>query len=134
MPVSFKRPKKITIVKRTPEDDLELCDDCGGINAMASTAVKVDCSACDSTGYSNFYMRYNRTAYYRPGSFKRWDAQAGGLTYVGDCSIKVDSSHADEINGASFIEMDGVAWKPSVIREPGEGFGQSRLVIALTRM
>lgn len=133
MPVSFKKLRPITIVKRTATSDLELCDVCGGLNAMASTAVKIDCSGCDSTGYSNFYQRVEASASYRPGSVKRWDSVAGQLDYLGECSIKLDSRYRRLLGVADHIEMDGVAWRFTVLREPGESFGQPRLVLSLSR-
>lgn len=133
MPTSFKTPKPITIVKKTPTDDLVLCDECGGLNAMASTAVKIDCPVCGTTGYSNYYQRIGATAYYRPGAIKRWDAQAGAVSYVGECSIKLDAKYKRILSQSEYVEFDGLKWRFSVQREPGEGFGQHRLVLALTR-
>jgi hypothetical protein len=133
MPISFKTPKPITIVKRTPQDDLVLCDVCGGLNAMASTAIKVDCTGCGTTGYSNFYTRISAMATYRPGAVKRWDAVAGSVSYTGECSIKLDARYKQILAASEHLEFDGIKWRFSVLREPGEGFGQHRLVLALTR-
>ena len=133
MPTSFKRRKDITIVKKTPTSQLEFCDTCGGINAMASTAVKVDCPECGTTGYKNFWTRIGAKAYYRPGAVKRWDAVAGALSYLGECSIKLDARYKNLLASASHIEFDDAEWRFNVLREPGEGFGQHRLVLALTR-
>ena len=100
---------------------------------MASTAVKVNCEGCGKTGYSNFYTNIIANASYRPGAIKRWDAQAGQVDYSGECSIKLDSRYKEFLNTAEHIEMDGIKWNFHVLREPGEAFGQPRLVIALTR-
>lgn len=133
MPVSFKNMKSITIVKKTPTGELVLCDECGGLNAMASTAVKIDCPVCGTTGYSNFYKRIDAKASYRPGAVKRWDSIAGQLDFLGECSIKLDSRYKRLLATAEHIEMDGIAWRFNVLREPGESFGQARLVLSLTR-
>lgn len=133
MPISFKPPKPIFIVTRTPEEDLEFCDTCGGINAMASTAVKIDCTECGTTGYSNYWRRIGATAFYRPGAEKRWNNTAGGMEYFGECSIKLPSQYEDLLESADHIEMDGVRWSFNVLRSPGEGFGQKRLVVSLAR-
>lgn len=133
MPVSFKNQKPITILKRTPQADLVLCEVCGGLNAMASTAVKINCDGCGTTGYSNFYRTINAMASYRPGAVKRWDHVAGQLDYLGECSIKLDSRYKQLLATAEHIEMDGIEWRFNVLREPGEAFGQPRLVLSLTR-
>lgn len=133
MPVSFKNPKSIVILKKTPSAELQLCDVCGGLNAMASTAVKINCEGCGTTGYSNFYSRIHAMASYRPGAVKRWDHVAGQLDYSGECSIKLDSRYGRLLATAEHIEMDEVAWRFNVLREPGEALGQRRLVLSLTR-
>lgn len=133
MPVSFKNKKQITILKKTATADLQLCDVCGGLNAMASTAVKVNCTGCGTTGYSNYYTSIPALASYRPGAVKRWDHVAGQLDYLGECSIKLDSRYSQLLATAEHIEMDGVAWRFNVLREPGEALGQPRLVLSLTR-
>jgi hypothetical protein len=133
MPISFKPLKNITIVRRTPTASLVLCDVCGGLNAMASTAVKVDCTGCGTTGYSNFYSDIYAQASYRPGSVKRWDSVAGQLSYLGECSIKLDSRYKRILEAAEYIKMDGIDWKFSILREPGEAMGQARLVLSLSR-
>jgi hypothetical protein len=125
--------KSINIVRKTPTGALVLCDVCGGLNAMASTAVKIDCTGCGTTGYSNFYNTIPASASYRPGAVKRWDSYAGQLDYSGECSIKLDLRYKRLLEAAEFIEMDGVEWKFNVLREPGESFGQARLVLSLTR-
>lgn len=133
MPVSFKNLKPITIVKKTPTSALVLCDVCGGLNAMASTAVKIDCEGCGTTGYSNFFTRIDALASYRPGAVKRWDSYAGQLDYSGECSIKLDSRYKRLLATADHIEMDETEWKFTVLREPGEAFGNARLVLSLSR-
>ena len=133
MPVSFKPLIPISIVKRTPSGELVLCDVCGGLNAMASTAVKINCEGCGTTGYSNFYIRIDAMASYRPGAVKRWDSAAGQLDYLGECSIKLDSRYKRLLDTAEHIEMDGVEWRFAVLREPGKAMGQSRLVLSLSR-
>lgn len=133
MPVSFKNLKTITIAKRTSTADLQLCDVCGGLNAMASTAVKINCEGCGTTGYSNFYMKIPANASYRPGAVKRWDQVAGQLDYLGECSIKLDIRYAKLLATAEYIEMDDITWKFTVLRQPGEAFGQARLVLSLSR-
>lgn len=106
---------------------------CGGLNAMASTAVKIDCTGCGTTGYSNFYSSIPTQASYRPGAVKRWDAVAGHVDYSGECSIKLSTQYREALATAEYIEMDGIKWRFTVLREPGEAFGQARLVLSLAR-
>ena len=133
MPVTFKRSKLINIVIRTPDEDLVFCDVCGGVNAMASTAVKINCEGCGTTGYSNYWTTVPVSGSYRPGGERRWNATAGAIEYFGECAIKLPARYESLLTDASHIEMDGVNWKFNVLRSPGEGFGQKRLVVSLAR-
>lgn len=133
MPTSFKRPITVSLKVKTPENQLEFCSECGGLNAMGRVAVKIDCTACDTTGYSNYYTTYHIPAYYIPGGVKRWDAVRGGVVYQGESAIKLDSSYKSLLNSTEYIEFNNVKWNFSSISDPGASFGQERSVLALTR-
>ena len=133
MPVSFKPPRLLYIVTKTPQEDLEFCDVCGGINAMASTAVKVNCESCGTTGYSNYYTRTPVFGSYRPGGDKRWNPVEGAVSYFGECSVKLPAIIGPFLEEAVHIEMDGTPWNFNVMRTPGAAFGQERIVLSLSR-
>lgn len=100
---------------------------------MGNVAVKVDCTECDGTGYENYFTIVNLPAYYRPGPVKRWNAIAGRLDYLGDCSIKVDVTYNDVISQSHHLEFNGAQWSFNFLRDPGAAMGQPRLAFALTR-
>ncbi len=133
MTFSFKPTKPITLVMKTPDADLEFCDVCGGLNTRSRTAIKIDCENCGGTGYENPYQRIMAKASYRPGAVKQWNTQAGALDYLGETSIKLDAKYKTALANAEWIEMDGIEWKFTTLREPGEAMGQHRLVLALAR-
>jgi hypothetical protein len=130
---TFKNRKPIALVVKTPPEDLEFCDVCGGINARARTAAKIDCEACGGTGYQNPYQSIAVYASYRPGAQKRWNASSGAVDYFGECSIKLDYKYKNVLDHTEYIMMDGIDWKFQTLREPGEALGQHRIVLALTR-
>lgn len=131
--IGFKTLVPATVVTATPDGDRVVCSECGGINAMASVAAKIDCSTCDTTGWDNPYQYHDIKVSYRPGAVTRWDKQAGSLVYFGECSIKADKRYAGILHDVKWIEMNGIKWNPSVLREPGRAFGQHRIVLALSR-
>lgn len=133
MTFSFKNPKSVALVYRTPEEDLVFCEVCGGINARARASAKIDCTECDGTGYQNLYSRVFVSASLRPGAVTRWNVQAGALDILGECGIKLDGKYKNFLSSTEWIEMDGAEWKFTTTREPGEALGQHRLVLALTR-
>jgi hypothetical protein len=131
--IGFKQTKPIKLITRTPPEDLVYCDVCGGINAMASTAVKIDCTACGTTGYQNLWSSIDAAASYRPGAIKRWNQVAGAVDYIGECSIKLDIRYKDFLPQIEWIEMGGTKYAFTFLRDPGEAFGQPRMVLALSR-
>ena len=134
MTTSFKRPILISLYSKTPSSDLIFCSECGGINALGRVAVKVDCTTCDKTGYSNYYTVVQIPAYYIPGGIKKWDAQRGGVVYQGESAIKVDKDkYEDLLNNSEFIEFNNIKWNFSSVANPGQAFGQERLVLSLSR-
>ena len=133
MPTTFKNLKPIQIRAKTPQEDLILCTECGGLQAMAQTSIRLDCDNCSGTGYENYYQTFNANASYRPGSISRWNQVEGRVDFFGDCSIKLDYSYKSLIDRASHILMDGILWKFQLLREPGEAMGQKRIVLLLSR-
>lgn len=100
---------------------------------MGNVAIKVDCTACGQTGYSNYYTRQTMPAYYIPGAIKRWRIQRGGMDFPGESAIKVDAIYADVLEAAQYIEFNGKQWQFTMIRDPGAAMGQERIIIALNR-
>lgn len=133
MPVSFKRPIRISVYKKTDSDDLVFCSVCGGINALGRVAVKVDCTNCEGTGYENYYTIQDMPAYYIPGGIKQWDILRGGVVYQGQAGVKVDAIYESVLNGAEFIEFEGIKWQFTSVSDPGRSMGQRRLLLALSR-
>lgn len=133
MPVSFKQRIFVTAYTKTPADELILCSDCGGLNALGRVAVQIDCTTCNMTGYENYYTAATIPAYYIPGGIKRWDVQRGGVVYNGEAAIKVDAVYEDSINSAEYLELDGIRWQFTSVSDPGKAFGQRRLLLALNR-
>jgi len=133
MPVSFKRPINVEVYSRTPADQLVFCDECGGLNALGRVAVKIDCDACDTTGYENFWTIRTIVGYYIPGGIKRWDIQRGGVVYQGEAGLKVDAVLEDLLADADHLQFDGIKWQFTSISDPGQALGQRRLLLALSR-
>lgn len=133
MPTTFKNLKQIQIATKTPEEDLVLCTECGGLQAMAMSSIRLDCDNCDGTGYENLYTTSFASAAFRPGAIAQWNYAQGGVTYVGECSIKLDYRYRELLDSASYIVMDGISWKFSFLRQPGEALANKRVVLALSR-
>lgn len=131
--IGFKQLIPANLVVKTPEDELIPCSECGGINAMASVAAKIDCSTCGTTGWENPYQRLSIGVSYRPGAVKRWDQVAGAVSYIGECSVKLDANYLDILSVAKWIELNGAKWNFTIMRDPGRSFGQHRIVLALSR-
>jgi hypothetical protein len=100
---------------------------------MGNVAVKVDCTECGGTGYDNLWTEVTLPAYYTPGPVKRWNPVAGGVTYFGNCLIKLNAQYRAAFDNCDYVEMDGVQYDFVFMENPGEGMGQKRLVIALSR-
>lgn len=100
---------------------------------MGRVAVKVDCDACDQTGYENYYTEHTIPAYYRPGAVKRMDQLAGGVVYLGECSIKISIDYASLIARSMFLEFNDIRWNFTRMSDPGVSMGQARIVLALSR-
>lgn len=133
MPISFKPAITATFYKLTPTDQLVPCAVCGGPNRMGRVALKVDCTACSQTGYSNFYTGINLPVYYTPRAFTRWNATEGGLARFGDAQIKLDAHYEDIVEDSKYVRVKGADWTFERVHVPGGSFGQERIVLALTR-
>lgn len=100
---------------------------------MGNVSVKVDCTACGQTGYSNYFTQSIISGYYVPRQRQRWNHQRGGYDFTGDSAIKIDASYADLIDRATHLEFNGKSWNFEMLRDPGAAMGQERLVLSLTR-
>lgn len=132
-PISFKPATQATFYKLTPTADLVPCAVCGGPNLMGKVALKVDCTACGQTGYSNFYTAINLPVHYTPRAYTRWNATEGGLARFGDAQIKLDSRFEDVVDAAKYVHVKGADWNFQRVHNPGQVFGQERLVLAISR-
>ena len=133
MPISFKSPITVTAFQKTPTENLVFCSVCGGINALGNVAVKIDCTACDTTGYSNFYTEITLPAYYTPGGIRRWNAESGAVSYSGECTIKLDARYKDFLDDTVFIEFGGIRWQFNIMEDPGSAMAQGRLILVMSR-
>lgn len=131
--VSFKSAIMAIFTLKTPTADLIPCTDCGGPNKMGKVSTKVDCTTCDQTGYENFWTQYVIPVYYSSRAYTRWNAVAGGLVQLGEATIKVDARHREIVNDAKFVHVRGADWLFQRVHEPGQTFGQERLILALSR-
>lgn len=100
---------------------------------MGKVALKVDCTACSQTGYSNFYTGINLPVFYTPRGFTRWNTTEGGLARFGDAQIKLDARFEDIVDVAKYVHVRGADWDFQRVHNPGQAFGQDRLVLALSR-
>jgi hypothetical protein len=100
---------------------------------MASTAVKIDCTTCDTTGYENYWRTTYIPAYYSPGQLRRWDRNTGTVVYDGDSLIKIDQAYETLMSIATHVEFNGAKWSFRMLRDPGLAMGQRRLIYSLTR-
>ncbi len=134
MPTSFKRPITVSAYQKTPTEDLIECTgSCGGLNARGRVAVTIDCDDCDQTGYSNFWTVVQLQAYYSPDVVQRWDSVHGGLSFVGECSLKFDAKWRDVLSHTDHFYFNGANWGFHFLEDPGVSMGQPRLIYALSR-
>lgn len=133
MPTSFKTKKQIKIISQTPPEERVLCTECGGLQAMSQTSIRLDCPVCNGTGYENFFKTVIGMATVRPGAITRWNSVQGKLDFLGEVGIKLDYRYKDILDTASWIELDDIQWKFSFLSTPGEAMGQKRIRLALSR-
>ena len=100
---------------------------------MASTAVKVDCTTCDGTGYENYWLTATIPAFYSPLGVKRYDHVAGATSMDGDAQIKIANIYRDLLDSATHLVFGGSQWSFRMMRDPGQAMGQRRLIYTLTR-
>lgn len=100
---------------------------------MARAAVKIDCTACDQTGYENYFTTTTIRGYYSPRAVRRWNKEAGALSYAGQASVKVDGRYAGLLRRATHVSFNDTPWNFSYEIDPGAGMGQHRLILSVTR-
>lgn len=127
MPVSFKQRVNIEVMIPTPSGSL--IAHASGINAAGS--VGIDKQA--GTGYTNPYTSRTITATYNPKVLQRYDKDAGGYRFIGECSLKLDPQHRDLLDQGDYIVFKDVEWQYRQLDELGEGMGNDRIVLALNR-
>lgn len=129
MPVGMKRSINITL--HVPTASGSLVEVAGGYNDAGQVAI--DVFEGDGTGFTNFYTDYTIPVQFTPGVAKRYDLQLQGYRFLGECSIKVETKYADIIASGSHLTMNNVEWDYKRLNELGVGFGNDRIVLALTR-
>lgn len=100
---------------------------------MGKVSKKVDCTACDQTGYANYFTGINLPVFYTPRAFTRWTGSEGGLVKFGDAQIKLDIKYNNIVNSAKYVHIKGVDWNFQRAHVPGDAFGQERIILAISR-
>lgn len=129
MSIGFKRAIDVTL--HVPTVSGSLVEVPGGYNDAGRVAF--DLFEGDGTGFTNFYTDYTIPAQFSPGVAKRYDLSLQGFRFLGECSIKVESKYADIIASGSHLTIGSVEWNYQRLTERGAGFGNDRIVLALTR-
>jgi len=129
VPIGFKRPIDVIFYVATPSGSLV---EVGSGNSAAGN-VAVDKFEGNGTGYSNYFTPFTASAQFTPGVAKRYSLSAAGYVFLGDCSIKLESKYADLVAAGSHLKIGSVEWNYKQISERGAGFGNDRIVLALTR-
>ena len=72
-------------------------------------------------------------AQFIPGVARKYDLQMQGYRFLGECSVKVPTTYEGIVNSGSYVTIGSVDWNYSRLSEMGVGFGNDRIVLALTR-
>lgn len=129
MPTGFRRPVTVTFYVPTPSGSL--VEVASGVNTAGQ--VGIDKESGDGTGYTNFYQAYDVQARYSPKTLQRYDQQAGGYRFLGECSLTLDTSLRGLVDSGSHILFNNVEWSYKQLDELGVGFATDRLILALNR-
>ena len=129
MPVSMLRSSTVTFHIATPTADLVL--ESSGANAAGQ--VGIDKLQGDGTGYTNYWQDIDATAYFIPGVLQRYDRDAGGYRFLGDCALKLNTRYLGLVNSGSYVTIGSVDWDYKQVDELGAGFADDRIVLGLTR-
>ena len=129
MTVGFKRSIEATFFVPTPSGSLIATS--GGHNAAGNVAI--DKFEGDGTGFTNYFQELTIPVQFTPGVAKRYDLQLQGYRFLGECSIKVDTQYTDLVESGSHLQIGNVQWNYQRLSELGVGFGNDRIVLALTR-
>lgn len=129
MPIGMKRSTEAILFVPTASGSLT---EVGSGNSAAGN-VAVDLFEGDGTGYSNFFTEYTIPVQFSPGVAKRYDLALQGYRFLGECSVKIDTKYEDLVDSGSHLQIGSVLWNYQRLTERGAGFGNDRLVLALTR-
>lgn len=129
MPIGFKRPIEVIFFVPTASGSLV---EVGSGNSAAGN-VAVDKFEGDGTGYSNFFTPYTLPAQFSPGVAKRYDLTLQGYRLLGEHTIKLETKYETIVTAGSHVQIGAVEWDYKRITERGVGFGNDRIVLALTR-
>ena len=114
MPIGFKRPIEV-------------------IFHLADTSAEAySASAFDEDGVTWTHHTVP-DAQFTPGIAKRYDLQLQGYRFLGECSVKVPTKYEGLVNSGSYLTIGSVDWNYARMSEMGVGFGNDRIVLALTR-
>lgn len=129
MPIGMRRMVETTFF--VPTASGSLVETAGGYNPHGYVAV--DLTEGDGTGYTNYWQERTINAQFIPGIAKRYDQNLHGYKFLGECSIKIESKYDDLVSSATHLKIGSVEWNFQRISELGAGFGNDRIVLALTR-
>jgi hypothetical protein len=129
MVTGFTRP--ITVTFHVPTATADLVLESSGANAAGQ--VGIDKLQGDGTGYTNYWQDYDATAHFKPGVLQRYDKDAGGYRFLGECGLKLDTRYLGLVNSGSYVTIKGVDWDYRQVDELGVGFANDRIVLGLTR-
>lgn len=113
MPIGFKRSVEATF------------------HVPVTTAQAATANVFDTDGVT--WTDYTIPVQFTPGVAKRYDLQLQGYRFLGECSIKVDTKYEGVVTSGSHLTIGSVEWNYQRLSELGVGFGNDRLVLALTR-
>ena len=129
MPTGFRRPINVTFF--VPTVSGSLVEQASGVNTAGQ--VGIDKEQGDGTGFTNYFTEYEVSARYSPKTLQRYDQQAGGYRFLGECSLALDTSLQGLVDSGSYITFNNVDWSYKQLDELGVGFGTDRLILALIR-
>lgn len=113
MTVGFKRPINVTF------------------HILDNSAEAYSANAFDDDGVTD--TEYTVPAQFTPGVAKRYDLQLQGWRFLGECSVKLDTKYESLVGSGSYLTIGTVDWNYRSISEYGAGFGNDRIILALTR-
>jgi len=130
MPIGFRRAREVTFHVPTPPAQLITVS--GGHNDEGNVAFDLF-AGVDGTGYENPTQPRTVSAMFVPGPIQRWDADANGYRFLGECSLKLHTKYRPLVDDALYVSIGSVDWDFSILSEYGRDLGNDRIILALHR-